>query len=200
METLKKQLNAECSYIMSDETMERFLGSISETIELKPGEPLIPYDKLDNNVYVLKNGIIRSVYFDGVQERTFAFALPGTVMISYYSFYRNQSSFFQLEACCDSTVLKITKERFVNLARESSDFAQWIMWMSIGQLWFYEMKLAVVNGDAKERFESLLRNRPEIMEKVPMKIIASYIGITPQYLSLLKRQFSMKSAKIFSTS
>ncbi len=44
-------------------------------------------------------------------------------------------------------------------------------------------------GDAKERFLSLVQNRPEIMENVPMKYIASYIGVTPQYLCKMKRQF-----------
>jgi CRP-like cAMP-binding protein len=181
---------------MKEETMERFLGLMTELPELKTGEPLIPYDRYDNNIYVLKSGIIRSVYFDGIQERTFAIAMAGTVMISYYSFYRREPSYFQLEACCDATVaMKISKSAFVNLIKESNDFAQWILWMSVGQLWFYEKKLAVVNGDARERFESLLRNRPEIIEKVPAKIIASYIGITPQYLSKLKRDFGLKVRK-----
>ena len=189
METLRKQLNEECSYKMKEETMSRFLSLVSEQIELKEGEPLIPYGKFDNNIYVLKEGIIRSVYFDGVQERTFAFAMAGTVMISYYSFYRRQSTFFQLEACCDVVALKISQEKFLNLIKESNDFAQWMLWMSMGQLWFYEMKLAVVNGDAKERFESLFRNRPEILSRVAAKVVASYIGITPQYLSKLKRLY-----------
>jgi CRP-like cAMP-binding protein len=196
METLKQQLFEECSYRMEEETMDRFLGLMTESVELKEGEALIPYGKYDNNIYVLKSGIIRSVYFDGVQERTFAFALPGTVMISYYAFYKRESSYFQLEACCDATVaMKITREAFLNLIKESNDFAQWMLWMSIGQLWFYEMKLSVVNGDAKERFESLMKNRPEVIEKVASKIIASYIGITPQYLSKLKRQFLTRSRK-----
>jgi hypothetical protein len=67
--------------------------------------------------------------------------------------------------------------------------------MSMSQLWFYEKKRTVLNGYARERFESLMKNRPEIIEKVQAKIIASYIGITPQYLSTLKRQYMLKSKK-----
>ncbi len=189
MDTLKKLLHAECSYRMRDETMEKFIGLVTEQIELQNGEALIPYSKADNNIYVLRSGIIRSVYFDGEKEKTFAFATPGTLMVSYHTFYRRDSSFFQLEACCDCKVLKIPREKFVDLTNESHDFARWIMWMSVGQLWFYEMKLAIVNGDAKERFESLMKNRPEILDIVQAKIIASYIGVTPQYLSKLKRKF-----------
>lgn len=188
METLRKQLNAECSYRMKDETMDKLIGSMAEPIVLKEGEPLIPYGKFDDNFYVLKSGILRFVYFDGLKETTYAFSTPGSVIISYYSFYMREPSFFQMEACCDSVVMKITRQKIVDLIEQSDDFAQWLLWLSTAQLWIYEKKLAVVNGDARERFESLIKNRPEILEKVSAKIIASYIGITPQYFSKLKRQ------------
>ncbi len=191
METLKERLFAECDYRMDDETMDRFIASMSE-FELKANEPLIPYGAFDSNIYVLKEGIIRAAFFNGFKEMTSAFGTPGTMMISYYSFYKDEPSFFKLEACCECSIMKLSKQKFLELMRESHDFAQWIAWMSISQLWLYEKKSAVVNGDAKERFEALIKNRPEIIEKVSMKIIASYIGVTPQYLSKLKRQFMPK--------
>jgi CRP-like cAMP-binding protein len=179
---------------MSDETMDMFFGLMTE-VELKGGEPLIPYGRFDDNVYILKRGIMRTVYFDGLKEITYSFALPGTMMISYHSYYMRTPSFFQLEACCDSVLMKITKREFVQLMQQSNDFAQWIIWLSAAQLWIYEKKLSVVNGDAKERFESLVKNRPEIIEKVSAKIIASYIGITPQYFSKLKRRYAPEMKK-----
>ena len=192
MDDLKKLLHEECSYRVQPETLDRFVELMSEQIDLRDGEPLIPYGKLDTNVYIVRSGILRGAYFDGLKELTFAFAMPGTVIIPYHSFSRREPSFFQFEACCDSVVMKVQGEKFIELTRTSNDFAQWMLWMSIGQLWFYEMKLAIVNGDAAERFESLMKNRPEIVEKVSSRIIASYIGITPQYLSKLKSDFLLK--------
>lgn len=194
MDTLKKQLNAECSYRMRDETMDMFLGAMSE-VELKTGEALIPYGAIDTSIYVLKSGIVRVAYFNGFKELTYAFGTPGTMMGSYYPFCKHEPSFFKFEACCGSVFMKISKPAFVELTRRSHDFAQWVMWMSVEQLWLNEKKLAIVNGDAKERFESLLENRPEIIENVSSKIIASYIGITPQYFSWLKRNFVPKTEK-----
>lgn len=190
MEDLKKLLAAEADYKMEPETMERFLGLMDESLVLREGGVIVPYGKSDACVYVVRSGIIRAAYLDGEREMTFAFGLPGTVVTSYHSFYRREPSFFQLEACCDNTVvMRIQRDRFTELTRTSHDFAQWFMWVSVAQLWFYEIKLAVVNGDANERFESLMKNRPEIIEKVASKTIASYIGITPQYLSKLKRRY-----------
>ena len=195
METVRKNLHAECSYRMKEETMDRFLALVTEQIELKDGEPLIPYGKFDDNVYILRSGIARSIYFDGSKEVTYSFALPGTIMISYYPFYMRDTSYFQIEACCDSVILKITKKDFFELTEQSNDFAQWVIWLLVAQLWIYEKKLSVVNGNARERFESLIKNRPEIMENVPFKTIASYIGITPEYYSRLKKRFAPKKVK-----
>ena len=64
--------------------------------------------------------------------------------------------------------------------------------MAYCQLYFYEMKLCVIKGDARERFRSLIQNRPEILEKVPLNAIASYLGITPSYLSRLKKKLRHK--------
>ncbi|MDR2890444.1 MAG: cyclic nucleotide-binding domain-containing protein [Alistipes sp.] len=194
METLRGQLNAECSHKMREETMDRFLGLMTP-VEFKRNKEIIAYGGLDGNIYVVKSGIARVAYFDGFKEMTFGFGLPGTLLISYYPFTRGEPSFCKFEACCDTTVMKIAKARFLHLLRQSQDFAEWMVFMSMEQLLFHEMKLRVVNGDAKERFESLIENRPEIIANVSARVIASYIGITESYLSTLKKQFSEKSRK-----
>ena len=70
----------------------------------------------------------------------------------------------------------------------SHEFARWALSYEQGQLYYLEKKDTVINGDARERYESLLRQRPDILEKVALKHIASYLGITPQYFSRLKQQ------------
>ncbi len=194
METLRKLLDVECGYRMKDETMDEFLALMTE-VKIKRGKPLIPYGECDNNIYVVREGILRVAYFDGFKEVTFAFALPGTLLIAYFPFCKGEPAFCKLEACCPSVVMKVTKAQFAELAHRSHDFAEWMMYMSLEQLMFHEKKQQVVNGDAKERFESLIEYRPEIIENVSSKIIAQYIGITQQYLSTLKRQFAHKLGK-----
>ena len=194
METLRKQIDAECGYRMKDETMDRFLGLMTE-MKVKRHQPLIPYNKLDDNIYIVKEGIIRSVYFDGLKEVTFGFALPGTVLIYYYSFIKSLPSFSKLVACCDSVVMKVSKSQFIDLVDQSHDFARWMMFLAMEELVYHEKRREVINGDAKERVEAFIRNRPEIIENVSSRIIASYIGITPQYLSKLKKDFSYKLKK-----
>ncbi len=107
METLKKMLDAECGYRMKGETMDLFVGLMSER-KVKRNKTLIPYGAVDDNIYIVKTGLVRIAYFDGFKEVTFGFALPGTLLISYYSLLRVDPSFTQLSACCDSVVMKIS--------------------------------------------------------------------------------------------
>lgn len=194
METLRKQLFVECNYRMKDETMDMFLESMCE-LHLKAKESLIPYDVSDNNIYILKSGIVRGVYFDGFKEVTHGFGVP-CAMLNYFSpFFWHGPSCLKFEACIDSVFMKITKAAFVELAKKSHDFAQWVMWMSMQQLWLNEKKTVVVSGDAEERFEAFLKHRPEIIESVSDKIIASYIGISQQHLCRLKRRFMLREKK-----
>ncbi len=145
METLRKLLEVECDYRMKDETMDAFLGLMTE-IHLKNKEPLIPYGKKDNSLYVIKEGIIRRTYFDGMTEKTFTFAGKGTVLISFHSFYRNIPFPHQYESCGESVVCKIGKTKIDELLEESKDFTNWLSTIFLARLYHWEMKSVVIAG------------------------------------------------------
>jgi CRP-like cAMP-binding protein len=191
METLKKLLQDEVIYQLTDELMNEFLKSMTE-IHLKSREILISYGQVDDNIYVIKDGIIRYCYFDGDKEKTFGFGTPGSVSIQYHCYRMHQPSIFQLESCGRSVVMKISKKDLDSLIERSPDCAKWMLSLSIGQLYTNEMTLSLINGLAKERCLALLKNRPEIIADVPLNIIASYLGVTPPYLSKLRRDFFRK--------
>lgn len=188
MENLKKLLSEECTYRLDDEMMNRFLF-MTEEISLKQGEVLIATGSLDSNIYIVKEGIMAHTYLSGLKDCCWGFSMPGTMMYSLHPYYFNKPAFYQVVACCESVVVRISKEKFDKLIEESHEFARWVLSMTQCQLFFYEMKNSMISGDARERFKSLAINRPELFSKVPMKIIASYLGITQQYLSNLKKEY-----------
>ena len=66
------------------------------------------------------------------------------------------------------------------------EFCNWRLRLAYDQFYFTEMRNQVIKGDARQRYAALLQSRPEIVQKVTLKIIATYLGITPQYLSHLR--------------
>ena len=187
METLKTLIETECHYRMAPDTVEMFIGLMTE-VRLKNKEPLIPYGKLDNNIYIVREGLIRYAYFDGLKEKTHAFAAPGTLIVSCHSFYMRTPSVFQYESCGESVVMRVSNAACEELMRESADFTNWMFRMSMYQLYAWERKTTVINGTARERIEALIKNRPEILERGTNKVIASYIGIEQSYFSRLKKR------------
>lgn len=76
----------------------------------------------------------------------------------------------------------------MSMVNTSHDFARWCLINAYMQLAFINKKNSVIQGKACDRYASLVKNRPEIIRNVPLKIIASYLGITPQHLSYIRRK------------
>ncbi len=150
---------------------------------------IIEMGKTCPDVFIVKDGIIRVWDFDGEKERTFGFGLPGTIFESKHSFVMHGPSYYQVETCCQSTILRIPEKEFWKPLESDHSLAIFMLHNAYGELYSHEFKESTVNnGTAKERFEAMLKYRPVILEKVPQKIIASYLGITSEYFSMLKRR------------
>lgn len=188
-ERLRELIRKESTYPISDSLIDRLVDS-GVVIRLRAGEPITRSGETDPDFYILADGIMRCWHTEseGAVERTSYFGLPGTLCVSYHSYLLGQPSPNNHEACCQCTVVKISKEAVDALVEASAEFSRWLLGNAQFQLYFFEMKGRIIQGPARERYESLLKRRSEIVRKVPLKIIASYLGITPQYLSKLRRQ------------
>lgn len=194
---VRKILADECNhrFPMDTPVMNEFLNCLHPK-HFKKKTVIIDYGQMDSNVYIVKNGITRLVYFDSVQERTFGFGLPGTLFTQMHCFWLGQPSFFQFAACTDCTVLWTTKNVFNSFIERSKEFSQWVLDRVLDQLCGLEIKLDRVNGQAYERFLSLIKIMPEVVRLVPDRIIASYLGITPAWMSQLKKKYAIEIEKI----
>lgn len=175
-------------YPFMSENMIRELLLHFEEIKIAAKEHLISYDKVNTNVYISKSGITRFYYFDGDKEITYGFTAPATFILSPRSFFMNELPFLCVEACTECMFLKIDRNGFDSLLKEYHELAYGFFNIGIGQLCACEHKMSLINGSAKEKYLSLVKNRPDIIQNVSMKIIASYLGVTPQYLCRIKRE------------
>jgi len=183
---MKQLLRLECNYAFDDKVMDIFLDN-GIVKNLNRGDTLIHAGETDPDVYFIIEGITRHWYWNGDREKTAFFSQEGTLLISYHSYYFNKESFYSIEACCRTRILCFKKQIYDSFIAEYHDFANWCLSMAQCQIFFFEMKNRVIAGTAKERYVSFLKNRPNILKQVPLKIIASYLDVTPQYLSKLRK-------------
>lgn len=191
MEQLLKLLEKELGYLPDGPGLRELLQS-GERIKCYTGDILIEPGDINPDIYIVKSGILRFVDMNGVKERTFAFALPGSIVMSKYSFVMHKPSYYQVMTCCPTTVVRIPYDKFWECVNTYPSLAIWMLHYAYGELYYQEYKNSeVFNGTAKERFVRQLADRPEILSKVPQKIIASYLGIAPEYYCSIKREYLM---------
>ena len=187
-ESVKKLFSDGFRYKMSDELFDRFVGQMEE-IHLKDNEELISYGKVDTNLYIQKSGVLRNCYFDGENEKIYGFYVPGAPVMSYHSHLMGKPAVFYVAACGDAVVLKLSKKQIDGLIDTSPEFVRLLLALYAVQPYYTEIKHAMITGRAKDRYLWMLEYRPEVVAKVSMKILASYLGITQTHLSRLKKAY-----------
>lgn len=161
-----------------------------EIKKLSKRECLLPTNQVCNHHYFILEGLLRSYYIDekGI-DRIIQFAIENWWVTNLESYVRETPSTFTIEALEASTVLSISKpnlelafikipklERFFRIVTENTLVA-------IQRKNEYYMKL-----NSKDRFETLLKSIPDFLQRVPMYMIASYLDITPEYLSEIRKR------------
>lgn len=185
LEELKQHMKKESIYIPPVEVVDEFLA-FCEEVKYDPNDSVIDFGECTPYVFVLKEGVLsKSVVHDG-QEIILSFADPGTMIFSYHSFLINEPSCIRVAACCKSSVLRISHDKVRQMINGRQEFALWLLGLSQHQLMDYDTNSSIVQGDALSRYQRLLRVRPDIIKYVPLKMIASYLGITQQHLSRIR--------------
>lgn len=158
-------------------------------------EILRPENSLFNSLGYIINGAVRTFYIDqqGI-EISYLLQLNGDAIGDYANFISGESSNLHIQFLLDSEVLYIHKRRLEQLidkdpfwmgfAKKISDLAFLSAKQRLDELFFY---------NPEERYLNLLKKSPKLIQAIPQKYIASYLGITNQSLSRIKnRIYSLK--------
>lgn len=189
MERLKELLKAESAsiYFPPEEIIDEFLSKC-ELLHFDTYDNIIDVDEVKPDIYIVKSGVIQKVVIHNDQEITNSFGTEGTIFLSYSSFLLNEASCTRISACCKCEVYRIRQEDFKEMLNRSNEMSLWFLHVCLFQLYTYDYKSSIKQGDALSRYNKMMADRPEIFQQVPLKMIASYLGITQQHLSRIRRK------------
>lgn len=182
---IKHLIETETMYRLDKRLCDEMI-SLGEVITVDRCEVITETASVDTNVYILMDGIIRSWYWNGDNEKTAYFAGRGTIFMSLHSYLNGEPSTSNFESCCECRIFRISKQDYDSMIDRYPDFTKWALSNALYQLYYYEFKDSVINGTPRQRYDALVSDRPEILHRVHLKTIASYLGITPQYLSRIR--------------
>ncbi len=142
-------------------------------------------------VFVIK-GCLRLYYIHEDMEVSVWFALNNNSAIEIYSFISEAPSNYFLQAIEDTEILFLPKKEIDKLYH-SHPFMQELMrryWEDV-ILHLLQRFTALEKDSAEKRYLDLM-NKPELLQTIPQKYLASFIGVTPTSLSRIKKNIAGK--------
>lgn len=173
---------------VSDEELDNFLqNTITRSVKRK--SVLSQPNTIPNEVFFINKGLIRVLITDseGI-EHTIHFALENQFIADYSNFILKQPSYYSLEALEDSQVVILPRTAIEWGYQNLIDGQK--MGRLIAEYYFIYQDERIKNTyvrTAKQRYDNITNVFPNIHNRVPQHMIASYLGITPIHLSRLKK-------------
>ncbi len=188
MERLKAYLDT-VSFV--DEKDWEFLCSRLEPFSFDKKEITLKMGAVENYLNFLTSGVIRSYLPKDENDVTFGFSFEDNLASGYDSFITQSPSTFQME-----TLVPVMGWR-ISHAGLAEVYEQTKVGCTLGRLIAETLivksikrEISLLNTTAEERYQSLFVERPELIKEIPLKYLASYIGVTPQALSRIRKRIS----------
>ncbi|NAS14092.1 Crp/Fnr family transcriptional regulator [Poritiphilus flavus] len=148
-------------------------------ISIKKGEFLQKSGDLNTKVYHVQSGLLRSYIIDEKgKEHIFSFAPENWVIAG--SLPPEVPADLYIDAIENSVVLVVNKD----IRLEGKNAGALIRRIAVLQ----KRVIMLMSDSALKRYEHFIQTYPDIVKRVPQKMIASYLGITPEALSKVKNE------------
>lgn len=191
--------------------MKPIIQNISKIISLTPEEEALFLSKIETKYfkaktillssgeickegYFVNSGLLRSFNInDNIVEHVLSFACEGWWIGDMYSLLSQKRGNLFIEVLEDSEVEVLSKENQEQLYLEIPKLERFFRILIENSLIANQERLMDnLSLTAEERFEKFCKKHPTLVQKVPQKQIASFIGVTPEFFSKMKSKMLRK--------
>ncbi|MNK27394.1 Anaerobic regulatory protein [compost metagenome] len=169
-----------------------------EIKEVKKNEIILREGEISDCTFFVEKGLLRMYSIDKAgKEHVIQFAPENWIISDTTSQLLNEKSRFYIEAIEESTVI-ITKEGFFeNLSKVYPDVAEKNQRLMFNHIKNLQNRVnALISTTAEERYMDFLKRYPNLMLRAPQWMVASYLGITPESLSRVRKELAKKKFEI----
>ncbi len=175
---------------LTDEEWCAFSSKLERTEYVK-NSLIIAKGDLETHLTFINKGIIRYFIEIGENQHTLSFSFSGEFACAYDSFLTRLPSRYYMESLTEVEGWRISYED-LQLAYQQIENGNEIGRYLAEKLYLNKLskEISAKHYSATERYMDLLDNSPHFLEHIPLKHIASYIGVTPQTLSKIRRNLT----------
>jgi CRP-like cAMP-binding protein len=186
MRTLLEHINQYCQL---SEAALTALDELLVKVELPKGSYIITEGKVCNKVYFLEKGSVRGFYNLDGKEATYWFAFENSFVTSFFSFITRKPGVENIQLMEDSLLWSITYDHLQKLYTTFPDMER--LGRIMNERYYVMLEERFVSNhfkEARERYNILLKNNPDILQRVSLGYVASYLGITQETLSRIRNK------------
>lgn len=191
--------------------MAQILENINKIVTLSPQEELLFLSKIEIKTYKAKtvlvnageisqysffvnSGLLRSFNInDNIVEHVLSFACEGWWIGDMYSLISQKPGNLFIEVLEDAEVVLLSRKNQNELFTQIPKLERFFRILTENSLVAHQERLMDnLSLTAEERFDKFCKRYPTIIQRVPQKQIASYIGVTPEFFSKMKSRLLKK--------
>ena len=147
-------------------------------------------DKIPQFLYFINSGFMRLFYYDeNGDEVTTYLTSPNGFVASFLSLVQEKPASENVECITDCQLLRISRPNLISLIEKSENFKKFsliIFEQVIALSQIRSNELATLTAEL--RYRKMINEQPQLLQNIPIRHIASFLGIKPQSLSRIRRQ------------
>lgn len=154
-------------------------------------ENFLKVNEIEDHISFIESGVVR-LYIpkeNPEKEITFGFSFKDQFVSAYDSFLTQRPSAYQLQALTETTLLSMTYSD-LQAVYKTTQIGNLIGRLTAERLFLLKSNREqnLLNLTAEERYVKLFKERPQLLKVIPLKYISSYIGVTAQALSRIRKR------------
>jgi CRP-like cAMP-binding protein len=162
--------------------------------KLRKKQYLLQEGDISKFVAFVEKGVLRSYSIDEKGgEHIIQFALEGWLISDLSSFLTGKPATYTIDAVEDCELVLISRAANEELLRTIPKYETWLRLQITGAYIALQRRLtSVISLSLEERYACLIELYPHIVQRVPQHMIASYMGLTPETLSRVRKKIQTR--------
>jgi CRP-like cAMP-binding protein len=181
---------------ITDKQFELVAGGLISK-KIKKDTILLREGDVCSQVFFVAKGLLRAYTIDSLgKEHIIQFGPEDAWVSDRNSFYFNLPAMFFIDAVEDSEVVFINKEFYEDSEKLIPGFTSFSIKILHNSIRFMQKRISLLLGaTAEQRYLDFIELYPNVTLRVPQWMIASYLGITPESLSRVRKELATKNFK-----
>lgn len=158
--------------------------------KLRKRQYILQQEDICKNLVFVEKGMLRSYNVDEKgNEHILQFAPEGWWISDIYSFLTAEPSVYNIDALEDSELLLISNSALEQLYEQVPKFERYFRILTQANMIAMQRRLtSTLSSTTEEKYLRLLSAYPDLISRVPQHMIASYLGLTPETLSRVRKR------------